>query len=164
MYKTHETDSETGENDLSPINDTQSSYRKPNMPLLALLQHFAVYTNQNHSDMTYLLMLLKLYEPEANYSILPNTGKELVKIDGFDWTLKDQQQSSPKLPPASPLGTGKYLHFGLENALSGESPGMVHRDADLFQFVNVYVDEPNLLLKAIVKRVRNILFKICSIV
>ena len=81
-----ETDSETGENDLSPINDTQS-YRKPNLPLLTLLQHFAVYTNQNHSDMTYLLMLLKLYEPEANYSILPNTGKELVKIDGFDWPL-----------------------------------------------------------------------------
>ena len=68
------------------------------------------------------------------------------------------------MPPASLLGTGKYLHFGLENALSDESPGIVPRDADLFQFVNVYVDEPNLLPKAIVKRVRNISFKICSIV
>ena len=47
--------------------------------------------------MTYLLMLLKLYEPEANYSTLQNTGKELVKIYGFDWPLNDQQQSSPKL-------------------------------------------------------------------
>nr|CAH0104284.1 unnamed protein product [Daphnia galeata] len=79
-------------------------------------------------------------------------GKELVKIDGFDWPSNDQQ-SSPKLPPASSLGNGKYLHFGLENALNGESPGIVHRDADLFQFVNVYVDEPNLLPKAIVKRI-----------
>jgi len=61
-----ETYSETGENDLSPTNDTQS-YRKPNSPLLALLQHFSVYTNQNHSDMIYLLMPLKLYEPEAKF-------------------------------------------------------------------------------------------------
>lgn len=89
--------------------------------------------------MTYLLMLLKLYEPEENYSTLPNTAKELIKIYGFDWPSNDQQQSSPKLPPASSLGNGKYLHFGLENALSGESPGIVHRDADLFQFVNVYI-------------------------
>ena len=65
--------------------------------------------------MTYLLILLKLYEPEANYSKLQNTGKELVKIYVFDWQSNDQQ-SSPKLPPASPLGNGKYLHFGLENA------------------------------------------------
>ncbi len=54
------------------------------------MQHFAVYTNQNYSDMTYLLMQLKLYEPEANYSTLPNTGKELVKIDGFDWPRKKE--------------------------------------------------------------------------
>jgi hypothetical protein len=99
-------------------------------------------------------MLLKLYEPEANYSTLPNTGKELIKIYGFDWPSLDQQQPSPKLPPASPVGDGKYLHFCLESAFSGTSPGIVYLDADLFQFVNVYVDEPHLLPKAIVKRVR----------
>jgi hypothetical protein len=99
-------------------------------------------------------MLLKLYEPEENYSTLPNTAKELIKIYGFDWPSNDQQQSSPKLPPASPVGDDKYLHFGLESALSGTSPGIVYHDADLFQFANVYVDEPHLLPKAIMKRVR----------
>ncbi|EFX70531.1 hypothetical protein DAPPUDRAFT_112645 [Daphnia pulex] len=138
------------ENDLG-FNDIQS-HRKPTLSLLALLQHFAVYTNQNHSDLTYLLMLLKFYEPEANYSMLPNTGKELVKIDGLDWQ-PNETETSRKLPLASPVGDGKYLHFGLESALSGTSPGIVYRDADLFQFVNVYVDDPHLLPKTIEKRI-----------
>lgn len=50
--------------------------------LLQLLQHFAVYTNQSQKSMTYLLRLLKAHEPAPLYSLLPNTGKELIAVDG----------------------------------------------------------------------------------
>lgn len=54
------------------------------MCLIKLLRHFAACTNQKQSHLTYLLTLLKLYEPIPNYRLLPSTGKELMQIDGND--------------------------------------------------------------------------------
>ena len=119
---------------------------------LEILQHFAAYTSQNQNDMTYLLTLLKEHEPVPDYSSLPRTGKTLVKICGDDWPSNG---NSKKLPPAIAVGTGKYLHFGVESALNGESVGIVHRDADLLQFVDKYIKDPNVLPTTYLKEVGN---------
>lgn len=123
------------------------------LSLPRLLQHFAVYTNQKQDAMTYLLMLLKSHQPAPCYSFLPSTGKELLKIDGSDWQPTKKTESSKLLPSAVPLSGGKYFHFGLETALDGESPGVIYRDADLLQFVDIYLDEPMMLPKPLRKRV-----------
>jgi len=57
--------------------DTPLSFKR-------LLQHFAVYTKQKKSSMTYLLKLLIRHSPKPNYDTLPNTGKQLLYIDGRD--------------------------------------------------------------------------------
>ena len=80
--------------------------------------------------MTYLLKLLKAHEPVPSYSSLPNTGRELVRIDGTD-VSKFKSGLSTQLPSPTVINDGKYIHFGLENALCGDSPGVVDRDHDL---------------------------------
>lgn len=94
-----------------------------------------------------------------HYSLLPNTGKVLLKIDGKDW--RGDQQGSNKLPAARQLlkidgktKDGQYFHFGLERALAGTSPGIIHRDADLIQYAELFYDDPRLIPSAIRKRVR----------
>lgn len=49
-----------------------------------LLQHFAVYTKQKKSSMTYLLNLLIRHQPDPMYDTLPHTGKQLLHKDGSD--------------------------------------------------------------------------------
>ena len=123
------------------------------MTLIKLLRHFAAFTNQKQEHLTYLLTLLKLYEPVPYYSLLPSTGKELMHIDGSDWPSLTNNFSLRKLPSAVPINDGKYVHFGLENALSGNSAGLIHRDADLLQFVDIYHNNPSILPKELRKRV-----------
>lgn len=79
--------------------------------LLQLLQHFAVYTNQSQKSMNYLLKLLKAYEPAPFYSLLPNTGKELIAVDGRD--ISEDKSLPSRQPPATVIENGKYIHFGL---------------------------------------------------
>lgn len=124
----------------------------PKYSLIQILQHFAVYTGQKLEDMTYLLVLLKHYEPTSHYSSLPRTGEQLLKIDGYDWPSSRDPQTK-KLPQPVSLGGGKYIHFGLENALLGESPGIVHRNADLLQYVEIYNEAPHLLPQSLRKKV-----------
>ena len=50
-----------------------------------ILQHFAALTGQKHSHLTILLQLLKQFKPDMSYDSLPNTGEELMKIDGLDF-------------------------------------------------------------------------------
>ena len=95
--------------------------------------------------MTYLLLLLKQHRPDACYDSLPNTGKELLKIDGFDFPTTSGKRESKKFTPPVKIDNGKYVHFGLENALNGDLPGLVHRDAELLQYVPIYTEEKNLL-------------------
>lgn len=88
--------------------------------MIKLLQHFAVYTNQSQKSMTYLLMLLKIHEPAPSYSLLPKTGKELVRIDSDDFSKTKSGIGFDLLKPVQ-INEGKYVHFGLEKALNGES-------------------------------------------
>ena len=43
-----------------------------------------VLTNHTHEATTILIQLLKKYQPEANYDILPSSGKQHLKIGGED--------------------------------------------------------------------------------
>jgi hypothetical protein len=76
-----------------------------------------------------------------------------MHIDGSDWSSLTNNFSLRKLPSAVPINDGKYVHFGLENALSGNSSGLIHRDADLLQFVDIYHNNPSILPKELRKRV-----------
>ena len=61
------------------LNATEGdNFKQNSTTLLQLLRHFAVYTNQKQKHMTYLLTLLKLYEPIPCYSLFPSTGKQLL--------------------------------------------------------------------------------------
>ncbi len=40
---------------------------------------------------------------------------------------------------------GKYIHIGLESFLNCNSPGVLHKDANLLQFVRIYWENPFLL-------------------
>ncbi|KAK4007407.1 hypothetical protein OUZ56_012564 [Daphnia magna] len=110
-----------------------------------------VSIKKNH--LTYLLTLLKVHEPLSHYSLLPNTGKELMKIDGLDFPASINDPTHKKLSEARLINDGKYFHFGIENALKGESVGLIHRDADLLQFVDVYLQNPGLLPKNLRHRI-----------
>jgi hypothetical protein len=79
-------------------------------------------------------------------------------VDGSDWpNSTNNAQKSRQLPSAVSINDGKYVHFGLENALSENSAGLIHRDADLIQFVNFYYKNASLIPKNLRKRV-NVIF------
>lgn len=129
--------------DEEPNNDDSANESGHNgtLTLLELLRHFAVYTNQKQSAMTYLLTLLREHQPLPLYQELPKTGRQLL-------TVREEQ-----LPAAVDLCQGKYVHFGLENGILGRSPGILHRDADLLQFLEIYKKCPKLVPKPIRDRV-----------
>jgi hypothetical protein len=113
------------------------------LSFLSLLRHFATYTNQKHEHMTYLLSLLKFYKPVPDYDRLPSTGAQLLPISGNDWPGGTNSGTLPK--PTVLEDGGKYLHFGVEHALNGVSAGVLHKEANLLQFVDVYKENPKLL-------------------
>lgn len=49
-----------------------------------VLQHFAAYTNQKKSHLTYLLRLLKEHQPIPDYDSLPSSGQQLMSISDRD--------------------------------------------------------------------------------
>lgn len=120
-----------------------------------LLQHFAVYTNQTKEKMTYFLRLFKHFRPRLDYDDLPSTGAALLKInaDDFPQTSSQDHGNKKKLPPTSTFNDGKYVHFGLENGITGKSPGIVFQNSDLLQFVGLYKKEPKILPKTLKRKV-----------
>jgi len=119
------------------------------MTLIKLLLHFAAYTNQKQEHLTYPLKLLKLYEPTPNYC--------------FNISILYVSREIPisrKLPSPVQINDGKYVHLGLENALSGNSSGLVHCDSDLLQFVDIYLTNPGILPKGNGKEKLKIKFQI----
>ena len=59
-----------------------------------------------------------------------------------------------KLPPAINVEGRKYFHFGVENALNGESPGSFHfNNRDLFEFSEIHAENPTLLPYPLRKKV-----------
>lgn len=188
-----------------------------------LLQHFAAYTQQKKSSMTYLMQLLIRHRPTPLYDMLPSTGKQLMYIDGSDvpsftfpssasstivvnesvssldsqsitlmpsngsqnettaqsdldndchppftnfrnatWSTvlpttpscKRKRVQPKSLPKAISLENGgKYMHFGLEAALAGKSPGQVLQHACLVQHARLYNRSPTFVPASIRKEV-----------
>ncbi len=57
---------------------------------------------------------------------------------------------------------GKYVHFGLESALCGNSPGSYFRYADVIQYAAIYATNPEIINAEILEKVktyRNFLFE-----
>jgi len=100
--------------------------------------------------LTYLLTLLKVYDPLPDYSLLPNTGKELIKLAGLDFpgSINDPAHKRNKWSKAN--NDGKYFNLGIDNALKGAPVWLIHRDIRL---VNVYLQNPVLLPKILRDRV-----------
>ncbi len=54
---------------------------------------------------------------------------------------RNRPGSLPK--PKTIRGVGNYINFGLENALMGDSSGLVYKNADLFTYAVIYKDHPD---------------------
>jgi hypothetical protein len=81
-----------------------------------------------------------------------------MQIDGNDLPASRNEPLKKKLPEAVAIDNGKYVHFGVENALNGSSVGLILRDADLIQFFDIYQKDPKLFpahLRGNVKSNRN---------
>ncbi|KAK4037926.1 hypothetical protein OUZ56_029950 [Daphnia magna] len=126
------------------------------LSFLKLLQHFAVHTRQKLEHMSYLLKLLKHYQPDPCYDSLPSTGRTLLEINksfcsssnglsASGTTSERQNQSKCDIPQTVEISGGKYLHLGLENALSCSSPGLLFKHSDLLQYVSIYKEDSTLL-------------------
>ena len=126
------------------------------LSFLNLLQHFAVHTRQKLEHMSYLLKLLKRYQPDPCYDSLPSTGRTLLEINksfcsssndlsASATTSERQNQSMCDIPQTVEISGGKYLHLGLENALSCSSPGLLFKHSDLLQYVSIYKEDSTLL-------------------
>jgi len=84
--------------------------------------------------------------------LLPSTGKILLDLKGYKWGAQNEA-SSENLPPAIPIKGGSYFHFGLKDGLLADSPGVVDSTSALLQYVDVYLEDPNLLPKPVSKKV-----------
>jgi hypothetical protein len=62
---------------------------------------------------------------------------------------KKKKRPVPKPKPIEFENGGKYIHFGLESALMGESAGVYSSDANLLQFAHIYKTNPELVPDAI---------------
>jgi hypothetical protein len=68
---------------------------------------------------------------------------------------KKKRNRPGSLPKAKIIrGVGNYIHFGLENALMGDSPGLVYKNADLFTYAAIYKDHPDYIHDSLRKKVK----------
>lgn len=218
-------------------------YREDSLSFLTIFRHWSVATKQEEDGLTLFLKLMKHYKPEIDYSVLPETGKQLLRIDGRDfpncgkyssfsnenddgdeassrmsdnhddsdvsssscnsfqserwngvssceddgWSDESSdheegegahpKHSDPVLPPSShsdpsrvaksyrrkrlnlppavvlPNGGGKLMYFGLECALSGDSPWTLFQHADIFQYIRIFYEDADVLPQCIRKKV-----------
>ncbi|KZR97636.1 Uncharacterized protein APZ42_007375, partial [Daphnia magna] len=89
-------------------NDTGvENCKRSSLTFTQLLRHFSARTNKKQNHLTYLLTLLKVHEPLPDYSLLPNIGKELIKIDGLDFPASINDPTHKKLSEARLINDGK---------------------------------------------------------
>lgn len=138
------------------------------------MQHFAVTTHQTKNNMSILLKLLKTHKPLVDYETLPSTGKALLVIDGNDvrhqqLSVETQEDIPPAVRPTKPRQSkkrpprifravefgdgGSYIHFGIETAILGDSPGLYFKDANIIQFAHLNKISPDLIPKAVKEKV-----------
>lgn len=85
-------------------------------------------------------------------------------IDGRDMpqpfaTSENTTSKKYPLPPVIDLninGNGRYCHFGLENALSGISPGSYFHNSDLLQYATIFKTNPECIPICIRKKVEQL--------
>lgn len=228
--ETSESDKEMSEDEFEGFTTQcvmdKPDYREEPLSFLTLFRHWSVATKQEEDGLTLFLKLMHHYKPQIDYSVLPGTGKQLLRIDGRDFpycgkcpsfydekddgngdlsNLPDHQEDSDvssdsdtsfqserwngvssseengssdessddtnptpsgfgrepesqrgkkwsyALPPAVvlPNDGGKLMYFGLECALSGDSPGTMFRHADLFQYISIYYEDADVLPQCI---------------
>lgn len=73
-------------------------------------------------------------------------------------TQKKGRRNRKTLLKASvlPNNGGKLMYFGLKRAILGDSPGIMFKHADLLQYLNIYMEEPNFLPKSLRQKVKDI--------
>ena len=120
--------------------------------MLEILRHFAVKTDQTYDSMTVLLSLLKEHQPIPDYTNLPSTGKGLLPLNTFG------ELPSPELvyDKSKRVVIGKYVHFGLELALMGNSPGIYFKHADLIQYAAIFATNPELVHDELKQKVKKL--------
>lgn len=146
---------------------------KSKYSFVRILQHWTAKRRIDHQSITELLFLLNTYQPDIVYTVghedkLPWCAKTLLKID----TAKLQNDFKPekinpakdaKVPPSlskkdSELTAkalqGEYIHFGLENGLLGNSPGLIHHWEYIATLRRIHAVFPNFLPEEFVKLVR----------
>lgn len=123
---------------------------KPNLSFQRVLQHWCVEEHISHMAITRLLKLLHWYKPQyICYDTLPRTGRNLLKTSESVQVAKGRKEKKRNwqninlleedahkikilnIPcPDSPsklMEVGRYIHFGLEDAITGKSIGLIHR-------------------------------------
>jgi hypothetical protein len=101
-----------------------------------------VVTDQTLDAMDVLLDLLIEHKPLPAYETLPRTGEGLLPLKLY---------SLPQ--PKQIRDVGKYVHFGLEAALKGESPGLYFKQADVIQYAGLFTTNPELVHSAMRNKV-----------
>lgn len=131
-----------------------------------VLQHWATKRRIEHEAVTELCVLCHAYQVQIEYTgpnKLPLCAKTLLKIDKEEVESacprrKIKPAKDAKIPPtirASPLAKkaliGEYMHFGLEKAILGASPGLVHRWEYLATLRRIHAVFPDLLPREFVE-------------
>lgn len=101
----------------------ESTYKPNNMRKLSfvrILQHVAAAGKIRLCILTLFLTLLKKHQPTINYQKLPKQGRTLLRLDEKDKARLAEQVITAKEGKAE---VGTYVHFGLEDAILGQSPG-----------------------------------------
>jgi hypothetical protein len=128
---------------------------KRHFTFIRLLQHWAVQEGIHVKALTRLLGLLHDFcEPNTMRSLrLPRDGRTLLKIPkASPFALKEPKQYDVISPPV-PGGKliGRYIHFGLEDALTGTSIGLVHRYHYITLLRRIHTVFPSLLPEEILE-------------
>ncbi|KAK4009705.1 hypothetical protein OUZ56_018851 [Daphnia magna] len=132
-----------------------------------LLQYHAVYTTQKKSHVTYFLRLRHHYRPAIDYDTLPTTGEQLLRVESskafiervvLPNIVEDEEAEitvdSYRIYNGSPSpGEAKYVHFGLENGITRDSPGVFFKHAELIQYASIYKKHQDILPPSITKKI-----------
>jgi hypothetical protein len=138
-----------------------------------ILQHWSVKRRIDHEAISELCFLLNRYQPQILYTgpnKLPLCAKTLLKIDHEKLkadcptrTVRPAKDAlDPRKPtlvpvkkPPGPLAEaardGEYMHFGLEKALLGKSPGLVNRWEYIATLRRIHAVFPTLLPREFVE-------------
>ena len=121
---------------------------KSQLPFERILQHWCVQEHISHQSIGRLLKLLHFYKPTyICYNSLPRTGRTLLAVTDSAQVKKGRKEKkkprqmnlleehgreirtlyAPGLRTSEKTAIGRYVHFGMEEAITGKSIGLLHR-------------------------------------